>query len=409
METWEKNLYVIAFAEMIGITGMAFLIPFLPFYVKELGIVKTEEVAYWSSWLISVPSLAMVIVSPFWGILADCFGRKPMVERAMFGGAITIFLMAWATDVYQLLALRILQGTLTGTIAACTALVSSSSPSRKMGFSLGLLQTGIFLGNFLGPLLGGISADTLGFRNSFRITALLLFIAGCLIFFLVKENFTPSDKNEKKVPLKKKLALLLNNRQLLVVFFILFLVQFSVKIVSPVFPLFMETIVANPKTVSTFTGLMFAITGLMSAFSALNIGKFVGKKPSDSLLTISLIGTGAFFLPHAFVSNTTQLIFLRIGLGLFYGTIVPIANTIIGLSTPPQHRGKIFGISNSITFSGNILGPISGGLIMVSFGLSAVFVFTGVLLLLTGSTLPFILKRPVTDKISEKAEFYKAK
>lgn len=129
METWKKNLYVVFFAEMIGITGIAFVIPFLPFYVKELGITNTEQAARWSGWLMGAPSLVMVIISPLWGILADRFGRKPMIERAMFGGAITIFLMAWATNVYQLLILRLLQGALTGTIAACTALVSASSPS----------------------------------------------------------------------------------------------------------------------------------------------------------------------------------------------------------------------------------------------------------------------------------------
>lgn len=398
MKIWKKNLYVVFFAEMIAITGMAFVIPFLPFYVKELGITNIEQAARWSGWLMAAPALAMVIVSPIWGSLADRVGRKPMIERAMFGGAISIFLMAWATNVYQLLILRIIQGTLTGTIAACTALVSASSPSRKIGFSLGLLQTGFFLGTFLGPLLGGILADILGFKNSFRITAVLLFIAGWLIFFLVEEKFTPPIKKKYAISFNKKIALLFNNRQLCIMFFILFLVQFSVKIISPIFPLFVETIISNQKIVSTLTGLMFAITGLMSAFSSINIGKLIEKKPSNFLLTVSLLGTGLFFLPQGFVSNITQLALLRIGLGLFYGAIIPIVNTNISLSTPSQNRGEIFGIANSTTIFGNILGPISGGFIMITFGLPAVFVFTGGLLLLVGLALPAAIKQ--TEKIS---------
>ena len=185
MKNWKKNLYVVFFAEMIAITGITFVMPFLPFYIKELGISGTEQVAHWSGWLMGSPALVMILVSPIWGYLADRVGRKPMIERAMFGSAISIFLMAWASNVYQLLILRLIQGALTGTIAACTALVSASSPSKKMGFSLGLVQTGFFLGNFLGPLLGGVSADILGLRNSFRITGILLFIAGWLIFLLV--------------------------------------------------------------------------------------------------------------------------------------------------------------------------------------------------------------------------------
>jgi DHA1 family multidrug resistance protein-like MFS transporter len=170
-------------------------------------------------------------------------------------------------------------------------------------------------------------------------------------------------------------------------------VQFSVQIISPIFPFFMETIISNAKVVSTFTGLMFAITGLMSAFSSINVGKLIEKKPSNFLLTISLLGTGLFFLSHAFVSNITQLILLRVGLGLFYGAIIPIANTIIGLSTPSEHRGKVFGLANSTTYLGNVLGPISGGFIMITFGLPAVFLFTGGLLLLTGLALPVAINK----------------
>ena len=181
--------------------------------------------------------------------------------------------------------------------------------------------------------------------------------------------------------------------RLFIMFFILFLVQFSVKIISPIFPFFMETIVSNPKIVSTFTGLMFAITGLMSAFSSINVGRLIEKKPSNFLLTISLLGTGLFFLSHAFVTNTTQLILLRVGLGLFYGAIIPIANTIIGLSTPSHDRGKVFGFANSTTYLGNVLGPISGGFIMTTFSLPAVFVFTGGLLLLAGLALPVAIKK----------------
>lgn len=393
MEIWKKNLYVVFFAEMIVVTGMAFVIPFLPFYVKELGISNTEQAVRWSGWLMGAPALSMIIVSPIWGSLADRVGRKPMIERSIFGGAISVFMMALVTNVYQLLIIRIIQGVLTGTIAACTALVSASSPSRKMGFSLGLLQTGFFLGNFLGPLLGGISADILGFRNSFRITAALLFIAGWLVFFLVEEKFTPSARKKETIPFKKRVALFFNNGQLVIMFFILFLVQFSVQIISPIFPLFVETIVSNPKIVSTFTGLMFAITGLMSAFSAISIGKLIEKKPSNFLLTVSLLGTGLFFLSHAFVTNTTQLILLRVGLGLFYGAIIPIANTIIGLSTPSEHRGKVFGLANSTTYLGNVLGLISGGFIMIAFSLPAVFIFTGGLLLLAGLALPLAINK----------------
>jgi DHA1 family multidrug resistance protein-like MFS transporter len=85
-------------------------------------------------------------------------------------------------------------------------------------------------------------------------------------------------------------------------------------------------------------------------------------------------------------------------LGFFYGGIIPTANTIISLSTPSQDRGKVFGIANSTTFLGNIFGPIAGGFIITTFNLTAVFVFTGGILLLAGLALPAIIKK--SEKIT---------
>lgn len=96
------------------------------------------------------------------------------------------------------------------------------------------------------------------------------------------------------------MALFFNNQHLFIMFFILFLVQFSVMIINPFFALFMETIVTDPKTISTLTGLMFAITGLISAFSSVNIGKLNEKMSSKFLLTVSLLGTGFFFFTPSF-------------------------------------------------------------------------------------------------------------
>lgn len=318
-----------------------------------------------------------------------------MVERALFGSSIVIFLMAWTSNIYQLLFLRLLQGLLTGTVAACIALVSASSPSSKMAFSLGFLQTGVFLGTFLGPLLGGISADILGFRNSFKITAALLFFSGWLVFFLVEEKFTSTSAKKNEIAFSKLKTLIFNNKRILIMFFVLFIFRFSIKLITPIISLFVEMITPNLKYVSILAGLMFALTGLTSAFSAMNIGKFIEKKPNKNILflIIGLIGSGFFFLAQGFVDNIVQFAFLRLCLGLFYGMIIPIANTIISLSTSPKHQGKIFGVSHSITFLGSIFGPITGGYIMVRFNISAVFILAGSLLLIAGLFLPILLKK----------------
>ena len=397
MELWRKNLYAAWIAEMIAITGFNFVMPFIPFYVQELGITDVGQAAQWAGILTGVPAVVMTIFSPIWGSLADIYGRKLMVERAMFGSAISIFLMALSTNVYQLLFFRILQAALTGTVAACIALVSSSSPSQKMGYSLGLMQTAIFTGTCIGPLLGGIIADSFGYRNSFRITSILLFIAGLLVFFLVKEDFRPLSKKEiSSNNFWEYLRIVFSSQQLINMIFVFFLVQFSVMIVNPVFALFIEETFTSIKSISSITGTMLALTGFTSAISSAYIGRISDKYGYKKLLIVTILGAGIFYLPQAFVSSISQLMVLRIFLGLFYGGILPIANTIITLSTSPNDRGKAFGVTTSATFLGNTLGPFAGGLIASTLGLKDIFIFTSILLVLTGIWISIMVKRPKT-------------
>lgn len=64
----------------------------------------------------SLPAISMAIFAPIWGSLADNYGRKPMLLRAMFGGAIIVFLQGLVTAPWQLLVLRTIQGCITGTV-----------------------------------------------------------------------------------------------------------------------------------------------------------------------------------------------------------------------------------------------------------------------------------------------------
>ena len=104
----------------------------------------------------SLPAISLAVMAPIWGSLADNYGRKPMLLRAMFGGAAIMVLQGLVTSPWQLLALRIIQGCITGTVAAATVLLASAAPKEEVGYGLGLLQMAVYLGSSLGPMLGGI-------------------------------------------------------------------------------------------------------------------------------------------------------------------------------------------------------------------------------------------------------------
>src|SRR5512147_326141 len=88
LEPWQQNLYTIVVAQTVAMIGFGIAQPFLPFYLQDLGVSSVDEVAFWVGLISSMQPICMAISAPIWGVLADRYGRKPMLVRAMIGGGI---------------------------------------------------------------------------------------------------------------------------------------------------------------------------------------------------------------------------------------------------------------------------------------------------------------------------------
>ena len=93
---WHRTLIILFFGQLISAVGFASFFPFLPLYVRDLGAATSLSVDFLVGMAYSAQAFTMMLASPIWGALADRFGRKLMVERAMFGGAVVLLLMAFA-------------------------------------------------------------------------------------------------------------------------------------------------------------------------------------------------------------------------------------------------------------------------------------------------------------------------
>jgi DHA1 family multidrug resistance protein-like MFS transporter len=138
---WKRTLLIVFIAQTIVAVGYSSIFPFLPLYVESLGTSTNLSVEFLAGLVYSAQAFTMMIASPIWGAVADRVGRKLMVERAMFGGALMTFLMAFVQTAEQLIALRAIQGLITGVVAASNALVASETPRERTGFAMGMLHT----------------------------------------------------------------------------------------------------------------------------------------------------------------------------------------------------------------------------------------------------------------------------
>jgi DHA1 family multidrug resistance protein-like MFS transporter len=384
MEPWKKNLYSLWSAQLIAMIGLSLIIPFLPLYLRELGVVEKEALKIWSGLIFSAPFMVSAFLQPLWGMLGDRRGRKPMVIRAMLGLGLANFLMGFAQTPFQVLILRFFQGSLSGFVAPSLALMASSTPRERTGQALGTLQSALVTGMIIGPLLGGVLAHFMGYRPIFFWTAFFCFAGAIVVMRLVKEEFVRQEK-EKKTTLRENLRFVFQSPDLRVLIMLIILVQLSIVIVAPFLSLYVEYLKFSPEYVGLMTGLVFGIAGMANAIMAPWLGKRADRVGYRKVLRHSLGGISLFSLPQAFVTDVYQLLILRAGLGAFASGVIPSINTIVQRSTAEKDRGGIYGIFQSALLVGNMAGPLIGGFLSAALGLRWIFLINASILVLAAA------------------------
>jgi DHA1 family multidrug resistance protein-like MFS transporter len=383
-------------------TAFGFVFPFLPLFIATLGVGDVGQVEVWSGISSFGQALVLSFFSPIWGVVADRHGRRLMVLRAAFGGGLIIGLMALSQNIWEFMGLRLIQGAMTGVVAAASALAISLVPRQRIGFALGMITMASFAGNAVGPSLGGLTADNFGYRPSFVVSGGLFFLAGILTILFVREKFVPPPPDQTKAGLGGILRDIRSrgrDRQLLIMMVVLFSAQFGVNVVQPMLPLFVQSLDPT-ESAATVTGLIFTVAGVVAAISSLIWGRLGDRLGYRRLLIAMALGAGLIYIPQALVVTVVQLIVLRGILGIFDGGLLPSANALIASSTPADQRsghtshGTTYGLVYLANGMGFALGPLAGGLIAASLGLRNVFFVTAAILLVIGTYLPFGIKDP---------------
>jgi DHA1 family multidrug resistance protein-like MFS transporter len=372
-------------SQLLATTAFMFVVPFMPLYVQQLGVEDAGNAAAWAGFINGASGASMAVVAPLWGKLSDRLGRKLMLLRATLAAAVVVGSMGFVSGPWQLLGLRLLQGTLTGTVPAATALVASTSPSERAGWRLGALQTVIFIAAGVGPALGGISADLAGIRTSFFVTSALLAVSGALVLFGVAENRLRSEESEVEETEREEGAgphrTPLPYGLLLPGLLVLFAVHVAITSASVALPGFIHTLAGAASQIATQTGWIIGTGALVASLGSLIGGRLASRFGTRRVIVGALAFAGLAAIPQALVTSVPELWALRLATSLFVGCAIPVANLAIKEAAPPERQGAAFGVASSATSTGFALGPIGGGLLASGLGFWAAFLVPGAALL----------------------------
>ncbi|MCH6265596.1 MFS transporter [Bacillus sp. FJAT-50051] len=162
--------------------------PILSLFVGELH--GPKNIAFYSGIAFSAAGLGNLLMSRRWGNIADRHGYIKVLVILLFLAGIIYLPGAAVTNLWQLVIIRFVLGVaIGGIIPVRIAYIRQEAPLAMQGEVLGYNNSLRFLGNIIGPMLGGFISGYLGFSAVFISTSALLIISGVIL--LVSMNKHP--------------------------------------------------------------------------------------------------------------------------------------------------------------------------------------------------------------------------
>ncbi len=380
-QRWQRTLYIAFFAQLTSAVGFSVIFPFLPLYVQTLGSAWGLSVEFLAGLVFSAQALTMMIASPIWGALADRYGRKLMVERATFGGALIIFLMAFPRSAEELVLLRAIQGMITGVVSANSALVAAVAPRERAGYALGLLQTGLAAGVALGPLLGGVLADTFGYRMTFVVTAGLLLFSGIMVWWGVEDRPIEARARAGGRSFWQEWRHVLASPGVVQVYVLRFAARLGRAMLAPILPLLVDALAGGAVGVATLTGLVTSSRAFAATLTTSWLGRLGDRIGHRRMLQAAAVIIGVAYVLHGVAGSVWQLMVLQALVGVGLGGLNPSMAALLARYTRVGEEGAAYGLDNSVVAAARTVAPMVGAGIAVWVGLRGPFFLAGALYL----------------------------
>ena len=335
--------------------------PFLPFFIRQLGVTDVGEIALWTGAILGVTPALTALMSPFWGRLADRYGRRIMVARSLVSCAVVMGLMAFVTRPWHVFGLRAALGFFTGYGGLTLSMAAESAPRDRMAAAIGTVQTAQRLGPAVGPVIGGVLAGAVGLRRAFLVTALLYTVALLLVLLVYQEQAPEPGGSSGAAPERISFRSVLAFENFLLLLGVIFGIQFVDRSVGPILPLYLEQLGITRPPVAVAAGVLFSVTALAASVGHHFCGRLLTRFSARVVISGATAGAGVgaalLGLGGSFWLLTAEMALF----GYAIGTASTAAYTAAGSVIPSGAHGTGFGVLSSAALTGLAVSPVVAG------------------------------------------------
>lgn len=397
---WLRNVILITIAQFFGQVAFCSAMTFMPFWFKDMAhITDPGELSMYVAFYNVAGNLSFCVFAPIWGVLGDRYGRRLMLLRATFGGAILTPLMAFIASPALMVCHRLALGALVGTVTAAQTLIVTTTPQKHLTISLGAASAGMFAGIMGGQFIGGELVHRYGFFTTFITCGVLLAISTILILF-TKENFHPVVHKQHHRSRKFHMPRF-GKAGLLLLLFVL--MGFSRDIDGPFLPQLVMEVAQKSQDALRWTGWINGLCALGGMLSGLILGYAASKISLLKVLTFVIATAGLMRILLAFSPCVELVMIERFIQVLAGGGMEPMFQAWLAGVSRAHNQSKMMGWSATSRSTGWMIGSLAGGGLAVAFGgVHGLFLVSGILYFLMIPAMNYVARRVPPPRLAEK-------
>lgn len=350
-----KQMFLLFLAVFIDLVGFGIVIPILPFVAEKFGADSFTLGLFVASF-----SLMQFIFSPFWGMLSDKIGRRPVMLIGIAGTAISFFIFGLADSLLVLFISRVMQGIFTSaSLPTAQAYIADITEPKDRAKYFGYLGMAFGLGFALGPALGGFLSG-----NGILFPAL---IAGCFssINFIGALLWLPEPKREKKEVARRGFIDLdtlkdaLSHPAIGSLILTFAVVSFAFSSLETTYALFGQQRAGldaeNVGAIFTMIGLiMVVVQGWFVGVLARRIGE-------KKTLMLGLVFSAAAYALISVSFGYLMLVAATALLATGFSLIFPTVNALISINSSSEEQGEAIGLNQGMASLARVVGPLVAG------------------------------------------------
>lgn len=367
--------WVLPTSMLLGTFAWSFIYVSLPFHIQKMSPLDPAATLRWTGWILGISPLITVVTAPISGRIGEHVDPKRGFIAVQAFQGVGFLGMALARTLPEMLIARMLLGLMGAVSTFAFIMVGRSGGDVRRQVSY--IQSGMTLGQVLGPAAGAVVAARIGFRLSFVLGAGMLWACSALVAWGVPRG----NPRDTRTGGPRQMSL----RELVTVCLVVLAGSTQVFFLAAILPQILPPLGVAAASTLEVGGFLLLLTGLAAALGAMAAPRLAELVGDRRAVLWFLLGSSLLLAALGAMGNVWTFGALRFLQVLCIAPVFPLAVAAIA----QRASGEAIGFVNSARIGAAFVGPVAATTLLSSMPPAAVYL---VLAALGLSVVPLVAR-----------------